>query len=1242
MMKVVFVGFSHELSHLTSVVKSIANNHGIKIDLLARPPESISDSDTFNAFLKSAQGADIALMHLMGGRSCLSHFDRIIASFREWELPVFVESVPFDEECATLSTVGKDDYDTIHQYIKCGEAVNFESLLLFLLNRFTGSDFTVNPPKRFPLEGIYHPQVGYITTLDEYLEKKYSVHKPTVGVLFGHNPTKSGDSGYLDSLVESIERQGGNALVVFLSATDSAAKSLTWVVENYLMKNGKALVDVLVSTQGHSLAAYMQGEGEVDNLFQKLGVPVLKAIVTFNTYEAWRDGIEGLGFSEISWNVAMPEFDGLLITVPIAARCVSEADPMTQAKKISHTIIPERMDKFVRMSINWARLRHIPPEKRKVAIIFHNYPPRNDNIGCAALLDSAPSAINLLQKMEDQGYQLDSIPEDGKTLMEAIINGMTNDQRWLTPDAMAQRAVDKTPAERYGEWFAELPEDAREKMETHWGPIPGKLLTYKGSLLVGGLFNGNVFIGLQPPRASEDDAADIYHNPEVPIPYHYHGYYRWIRDEFKADAVIHFGTHGTLEWLPGKSVGLSASCFPDVAISDLPNIYPYIIHNPGEGTGAKRRSYCCIVDYLTPVMHNADSYEDLAGLEVQLKEYYASKGSDSGRAQVLQKLIWEAVVQANLDRDLSFTEDAAFEDFDAFLEQLHAYLNELSDTHIQDGLHVLGEPPTGFPLVEFLVALTRLSNGKVPSLRQSLAEFKGYDYEDLLAVRGKLRSDGQTNGDLLNELNAISLDLMEKFHDEDFNTACIGDLQASVIGRDHADVRRCLEYISSFLVPALNATTDELTNTLAACGGGYVPSGPSGAPTRGTADILPTGRNFYSVDPRCIPSMAAWKVGVDLADALLERFLKDEGKYPESVGNVLWATDTMRTNGECVAECLYLMGITPVWEEASGRVLWVEPIPLETLKRPRIDVTVRISGLFRDNFPNLARLVDEAVSMVASLEEPFEKNFLLKHVETETAEQVAQGVDPQIAREEALYRVFGDKPGDYGTGVGEAIESKNWETQADLGNIYITWGGYVYGKKHFGMTAPEILKRRLQHVEATTKNMSSREYDALQIDDTYGYHAGMDLAVKVVTGNAPRSYYGDSSDPDRVKVRSTAEEIKYCYRARLVNPKWIEGMMRHGYHGAAEFSRQMDYVLGWDATADVIEDWMWDKLAEKFVLDEKMQAWLKDVNPYALQNMTERLLEAIERGLWETSEEMQQLLQQIYLDIEGVIEEKND
>jgi cobaltochelatase CobN len=1032
-------------------------------------------------------------------------------------------------------------------------------MLLFLANQYAGSTFEVNPPKQMPLQGIYHPELGYVLTLAEYMDKKYDPKKPTVGIFDG-DPLKTGDTLFIDTLINSIEKHGANAIMAFFIGNDPSAKDLKWVTRNYLMKDGKAVVDVVISMVAHTVAAFLPNSEPGNILFKELGVPILKGIPTYNTYEKWRDSQLGLDYSEVAWNVAMPEFDGMIITVPIAARWISEVDPATGTRITSHKPIPERLDKLVSLSIKWAKLRHTPNSDKKVALIFHNYPPRNDHIGDAAQMDTAASAINLLREMQNQGYHLDFMPENGKKLMETIINGLTNDQRWLSADELAKRAVAKIGPKQYAQWFKELPSDAQAKMIKQWGNPPGELFNYKGDLLVPGIINGNLFIGLQPPRGYTTDPASIYHSPDLALPHHYYGYYHWIRDVFKADVIIHFGKHGTMEWLPGKSVGLSASCFPDAVISDLPNVYPYLIDDPGEGTCAKRRSYACLVDYLIPVMHNADAYEDLAKICVQLQEYYRAKTGDPAKIPITKKLIWETVLNANLNRDLNVTEEAAFADFDGFLEKMHAYLNELCDAQITDGLHVLGEPPTGFSLEEFIVTLTRLNNGSVPSLRQSLAELKGYDYEVLLANRGKLRSDGRTNGDVLNELNNLAIELIKQFHAADFKTDSIERLMQSVLGGKNANVSKCLEYISTFLVPNILATTEELTNTLGACSGKYVPTGPSGAPTRGMADILPTGRNFYSVDPRCIPSAAAWKVGISLGDALLKRYLDEEGKYPETIAMIVWATDCMRTNGDDVAEILYLMGVKPVWEESSGRVVGIKPIPLEELKRPRIDVTVRISGLFRDTFPNITHLLDEAVVMIAELKETADKNYIVKHVEKEVAESIGQGMGAVKAREEACYRIFGDIPGGYGSGVNEAIDTKNWKDQKDLANIYITWGCYVYGKKNFGLTAPELFKKRLSKVNLTVKNWDQREYDALQIDDTYSYHAGMDVAIKTLTGKTPRSYYGDSSDPNRVKIRSTAEEIKYCFRARLVNPKWIDGMKRHGYHGAAEFSMQMDYV----------------------------------------------------------------------------------
>jgi cobaltochelatase CobN len=575
--------------------------------------------------------------------------------------------------------------------------------------------------------------------------------------------------------------------------------------------------------------------------------------------------------------------------------------------------------------------------------------------------------MNILQGLKAQGYVLDALPESSQKLMDTIVAGLTNDRRWASPQELSERALDRISLEQYEVWFGGLSSGVAVKMEKDWEKRPGKLFTYNGEFLVAGIQNGNVFIGLQPPRGYLETSASIYHSPDLSMPHHYLAYYRWVRDVFGAHVIMHIGTHGSLEWLPGKSVGLSDACFPDIVISDLPNIYPYTITNPGEGTQAKRRSYCCIIEYLVPVMHNADSYDELAKIEVHLQEYYQAKTADPDKLSVLRNLIWENVIAAKLDKDLNLTQDTAFTSFDDFLEQLHAYINELSDAQIRDGLHILGEAPKDLRLDKFLVTLTRLANGEVPSLRQSIAELLGFDYEFLLAHRGRLGSDGKTNGDHLNEIGALSLELIQKYHSTNFNKEQIPALTKEVLDESNPKIDHCLCYISDFLVPALASTTDELTYTISGCQGNYIPPGPSGSITRGMADILPTGRNFYSLDPRMVPTAASWEVGVSMADVLLERYLKDEGKYPESVGIVIWATDTMKTKGDDIAEILYLLGVKPVWERSSGRVIGVEAIPLDVLKRPRIDVTMRISGLFRDTFPVVVNLLDTAVELVAGL-----------------------------------------------------------------------------------------------------------------------------------------------------------------------------------------------------------------------------------------------------------------------------------
>ena len=1239
---------------LISALKELIRQHGEVAEVAVRSGEDLKDVDQWEEFEHFARSCHIAIFNLHGGKKSLSSFDELVQSLQDSSVSIYAQSASNEPEIELmkLSTVDNAVYRKVSQYLDYGGRKNFYSLILYLANYFIGSNYEFSEPVRPIWEGIYHPDFDHVPTLKEYLQSKCVAGRPTVGLWFYQSLWQAGNTLFIDRLIEEIERQGANVIPVFLHAAkdvERGTKGAEWVVENLFMKDGRPIIDVLISTLMFSLSIKPwegsdTGEGQEvarseEWFIKRLNVPVLKAIVTYNTLADWNESLQGCSPMDISMGIAMPEFDGMLITVPVAARERTDIDPLTGARVIRFEPLPERTNKIVRLSLNWAKLRHIPNSQKKVAIIFHNYPPRDDRIGTAFGLDSPVSVLNIMKAMDDAGYTIERMPENGQALIEDVKSRLTLDRRWRSPEELAKRAIDSVTEGDYKDWFEQLPVAVQEKMTSAWGEAPGKLFVHKKNLIIPGVINGNIFIGLQPSRGFLEDPAAIYHSPDHPIPHHYYAYYRWIRDVFRADLVMHIGKHGSLEWLPGKSVGLSDSCFPDIAISDLPNIYPYIINNPGEGTQAKRRSYCCIIDHLVPVMHNADAYDEMAELEVMLADYYQAASEDQSKLPTQKKMIWEKVCEAKLDHDLEVEEEEAFSDFDKFLEKLHEYLHEMADTQIRDGLHILGEPPEGSRLDEFLVALTRLANGQVPSLRQSLAEAMGYDYDYLLDNRGKIVSGSKTCGQVIDDLNSLALRLVSGLHEQGFAVGTIPELVEEILGKRNPKIEKVLDYIATTLAPNIDATVDELSAILCASDGGFVSPGPSGAPTRGMADILPTGRNFYSVDPQAIPSQAAWKVGVAQADALLERYLEDEGCYPESLGMVIWGSPTMRTKGDDIAEVLCLMGVRPVWEERSGRVTGIELIPIEELQRPRIDVMLRISGFFRDAFPNIVHLVDRAVELVAEQKEPPEQNFLAKHVSADISEKTAAGIDGEQAKTLACYRIFGCRPGAYGAGVSDAIDSKNWKDEKDLAEIYVKWGGYAYGRKNFGATVPDEFRRRLSRLDLTVKNEDTREYDMLDGDDFYSYHGGMIAAVKALKGELPRSYCGDSSDPDRVKTRSTVEETKHIFRARILNPKWIESMKRHGYKGAGDISRMVDIAFGWDATAEVLEDWMYEELANKYALDKDMQEWLKKVNPHALQNIAERLLEAVERGMWQATEEMKEELRDVYLDIEGWIED---
>jgi cobaltochelatase CobN len=668
---------------LISALKELIRQHGEVAEVAVRSGEDLKDVDQWEEFEHFARSCHIAIFNLHGGKKSLSSFDELVQSLQDSSVSIYAQSASNEPEIELmkLSTVDDAIYRKVSQYLDYGGRKNFYSLILYLANYFIGSNYEFSEPARPIWEGIYHPDFDHVPTLKEYLQSKCVAGRPTVGLWFYQSLWQAGNTLFIDRLIEEIERQGANVIPVFLHAAkdvERGTKGAEWVVENLFMKDGRPIIDVLISTLMFSLSIKPwegsdTGEGQEvarseEWFIKRLNVPVLKAIVTYNTLADWNESLQGCSPMDISMGIAMPEFDGMLITVPVAARERTDIDPLTGARVIRFEPLPERTNKIVRLSLNWAKLRHIPNSQKKVAIIFHNYPPRDDRIGTAFGLDSPVSVLNIMKAMDDAGYTIERMPENGQALIEDVKSRLTLDRRWRSPEELAKRAIDSVTEGDYKDWFEQLPVAVQEKMTSAWGEAPGKLFVHKKNLIIPGVINGNIFIGLQPSRGFLEDPAAIYHSPDHPIPHHYYAYYRWIRDVFRADLVMHIGKHGSLEWLPGKSVGLSDSCFPDIAISDLPNIYPYIINNPGEGTQAKRRSYCCIIDHLVPVMHNADAYDEMAELEVMLADYYQAASEDQSKLPTQKKMIWEKVCEAMLDHDRVVEEEFAFSDFDKFLE----------------------------------------------------------------------------------------------------------------------------------------------------------------------------------------------------------------------------------------------------------------------------------------------------------------------------------------------------------------------------------------------------------------------------------------------------------------------------------------------------------------------------------------------------------------------------------------------
>ncbi|MFI9723485.1 cobaltochelatase subunit CobN [Streptomyces sp. NPDC052396] len=1155
------------------------------------------------------EGTELVVVRLLGGiRAWQEGLDQLLAGDR----PVVVltgEQAP-DAQLMEASTVPVGIAAEAHAYLAHGGPANLEQLARFLSDTVLLTGHGFEPPAAAPAWG--------------HLERtaRPGADGPPIAVLYYRAHHMSGNTAFVETLCGAIEDAGARALPLYVASLRAPEPELIDVLRT---------VDAVVTTvlaAGGTRPAEASAGGDDESwdagALAALDVPVLQALCLTGPRSAWEDNDEGLSPLDAATQVAVPEFDGRIITVPFSFKEV-DRDGLP-----SYVADPERAARVAGIAVRHARLKHIAPAEKRIALVLSAYPTKHSRIGNAVGLDTPASAVALLRRLRAEGYDFGAEPVpglesgNGDELIYALIEAGGHDQDWLTEEQLARNPV-RIPAADYRRWYGQLPPELRESVERHWGPPPGEMFVDRsrdpeGEIVLAALRRGNLLILIQPPRGFGENPVAIYHDPDLPPSHHYLAAYRWIaaaREDggFGADAMIHLGKHGNLEWLPGKNAGLSAACGPDAALGDLPLVYPFLVNDPGEGTQAKRRAHATLVDHLVPPMARADSYGDIARLEQLLDEYAAISAMDPAKLPAIRAQIWTLIQAAKLDHDLGLADRPDDDGFDDFLLHVDGWLCEVKDAQIRDGLHVLGGAPTGTERVNLVLSILRArqiwgGTAALPGLREALG------LDESAATR--------TSADAAEEQARALVQAME---DADWDPSAV----ARVAQGHPQPVADILDFAAREVVPRLAATTDELDHAVHALAGGFVPAGPSGSPLRGLVNVLPTGRNFYSVDPKAVPSRLAWETGQALADSLLERYRTDEGKWPESVGLSLWGTSAMRTAGDDVAEALALLGVRPVWDDASRRVTGLEAVPLEELGRPRIDVTLRISGFFRDAFPHVIGLLDDAVRLAASLDEPDASNFVRAHAQADLAEHGDE--------RRATTRIFGSRPGTYGAGLLQLIDSRDWRTDADLAEVYTVWGGYAYGRGLEGRPARAEMESAYKRIAVAAKNTDTREHDIADSDDYFQYHGGMVATVRALKGTAPAAYIGDSTRPETVRTRTLVEETSRVFRARVVNPRWIEAMRRHGYKGAFELAATVDYLFGYDATTGVVPDWMYDKLTQTYVLDDENRAFLQEANPWALHGIAERLLEAESRGMWAKPDaETLEALRQVFLETEGELE----
>ncbi len=1157
------------------------------------------------------QKAKLVVVRALGGKGYWNYGVETFFAMAS-ELGIQLAFLPGDDKPDPIlqeySTLPEEDCQQLWSYLLEGGPQNCERFLSYCHYLIGDGDL---PQGAVPLlkAGLWFPKRGLISF--DALTENWKKNAPIVAINFYRALVQSGGLQPIEAMVDALIARGLNPLPIFISSLKDTV-SVATVREVFERANPS----VVLNTTGFSVSS-PTGEHQ-STVLDEGGAVVLQMVLAGGSREAWEGSSQGLSSRDLAMNVALPEVDGRVLTRALAFKNADAFDERVEANIVRHIAEPDRVEFIADLAANWAKLRKTKPNARKVAIVLANYPNRDGRLGNGVGLDTPAGTVNVMQALRDSGYHLHDFPDNGDALICYLQDGPTN----AGNDGRVIRV--KMRLSDYQTFFDALPEKIRNEVTGKWGaPSADPYFLEDGFALPLAEF-GNVVVGLQPARGYNIDPTETYHSPDLVPPHGYLAFYAWLRNLYHSHAIIHMGKHGNLEWLPGKALALSATCYPEAILGPVPHLYPFIVNDPGEGSQAKRRTSAVIIDHLTPPLTRAESYGPLRDLEALVDEYYEASGNDPRRLVLLKKQILELIADIGLDQDAGIKEG---DGEDAKLEKLDGYLCELKEMQIRDGLHIFGEAPKDRLLTDLVVALVRVPRGDGKGFNQSLQRAIATDIFDANGLADQPAFD-PLDCDMAAVWSGAKPELLASVSDDLWRTN--GDtverielLAAKFVGRENeipegwTETQSVMAYVHQKLLPdVVGCGSGEIGGLLKGLDGRFVQPGPSGAPTRGLNDVLPTGKNFFSVDSRAVPTPTAWELGKKSAELLITRYRQDNGEWPTSFGLSAWGTSNMRTGGDDIAQAMALIGAKPVWDNMSRRVTGYEVITLAQLSRPRIDVTLRISGFFRDAFPAQIELFDKAVRAIGALDESAKENPIAARMAREKADLIAAGLDPKLAASRAGFRIFGSKPGAYGAGLQALIDEKGWDKKGDLAEAYLAWGGYAYGANDEGTEERETFVKRLKGVEAVVHNQDNREHDLLDSDDYYQFEGGMTAAIEHVSGLRPSIYHNDHSRPEKPVIRALEEEIARVVRARVVNPKWIDGVKRHGYKGAFEMAATLDYLFAFSATTGAVRNHHFELVYEAYLGDPDTLEFLRDKNPAALKEMAERFLEAEERELW--------------------------